>query len=130
MPLVKIEIRKGRSKEHKSRLLNIVHQTLVDIVKIPENDRIQRLYELDIDNFEISSAKTDNFTIIEVTMFKGRTIDTKKKFLIELASRLNHELSISANDLIIVLHELPLENWGIRGVNLENDYDLGFKIDV
>ncbi len=72
MPLVKIEIRKGRSKEHKSRLLNIVHQTLVDIVKIPENDRIQRLYELDIDNFEISSAKTDNFTIIEVTMFKGR----------------------------------------------------------
>jgi len=47
MPLVKIEIRKEKSKEYKKALLDGVHQALVQSIKIPDYDRKQRLYELD-----------------------------------------------------------------------------------
>ncbi|MGZ7117831.1 MAG: tautomerase family protein, partial [Methanobacterium sp.] len=51
-PLVKIEILKGKSKEYKKALLDGIHDALVESIKIPDNDRFQRLYELEEDNFE------------------------------------------------------------------------------
>ena len=38
-PLIKIEIRKGKSAEYKKAILDGVHKALVDAFKIPENDR-------------------------------------------------------------------------------------------
>ncbi len=31
---------------------------------------------------------------------------------------------------LIVLHEPPLENWGIRGGKAATDVQIGFKVDV
>jgi len=56
---MKIEICKGKSPEYKKALLDGVHKALVDCFKIPDYDRIQRLYELDKEKFEISSNKTE-----------------------------------------------------------------------
>lgn len=53
MPLVRVEILKGKSSEYKKALLDGIHQALVDTLKVPEDDRIQRLYELEKDNFEL-----------------------------------------------------------------------------
>lgn len=52
-PLVKIEIRKGKSAEYKKAILDGVHQALVDALKIPDNDRFQRIYELDKEDFNV-----------------------------------------------------------------------------
>jgi len=46
MPLVKIEIIKGQSKEYKNTLLQSVHDGLVNALSIHDHDRNQRLYEL------------------------------------------------------------------------------------
>ena len=51
-PLVKVEIVKGKSDEHKKAVLDGVHDALVQAVKIPDYDRLQRIYELDKANFE------------------------------------------------------------------------------
>lgn len=47
MPVVTITTRSGRSAKEKKALLDAVHQSLRDAFKIPENDRTQRLLELD-----------------------------------------------------------------------------------
>ncbi|MGZ7070711.1 MAG: tautomerase family protein, partial [Methanobacterium sp.] len=67
-PLVKIEILKGKSEEYKKALLDGIHDALVESIKIPDNDRFQRLYELEEDNFEYPDTKTDDVTIIEIVM--------------------------------------------------------------
>ena len=45
MPLVKISILEGRPVSEKKKLLDIVHSSLVEAFKIPDNDRTQRVYE-------------------------------------------------------------------------------------
>ncbi len=42
MPLVKVEIIKGKPQEYKQALLDGIHDALVEAFKIPEDDRIQR----------------------------------------------------------------------------------------
>jgi phenylpyruvate tautomerase PptA (4-oxalocrotonate tautomerase family) len=40
------------------------------------------------------------------------------------------ELGVPANEIKIVLIEVPAENWGLRGGLPASEIDLGFKVDV
>ena len=129
MPLVSISICKGRSRQEKKALMDAIHSALVDCFKIPDSDRNQRIIEIEPENFEYPEGKTQNFTIIEMTVFPGRSFDAKKKLYQTIVKDLGR-LDIQPNDILIVLKEPPLENWGIRGGRPANEVDLGFKLDV
>lgn len=129
MPLVKISICKGRSREEKKVLLDAVHSALVDAFEIPIGDRHQILVEVEPDNFEYPEGKTKDYTIIEMTVFPGRSVEAKRKLYQNIVGNLQ-KLNIQPNDVLIVLKEPPLENWGIRGGYPANEVDLGFKLDV
>ncbi len=130
MPLVKIEICQGKSVEHKKAILDGVHQALVSSLGIPDNDRFQRLYELPITNFEFPPDRSDDVTIIEITMFKGRTSKTKKALFQAIVNNLEKNPGINGHDIMIIIFEPPLENWGVRGGIPASEVDFGFKIDV
>lgn len=127
---VKIEIRKGKSEEYKKAVLDGVHDALVEAIKIPDYDRLQRLYELDTLNFEAPETKSDNVTIIEITMFQGRSIESKKAPYTAIVTNLAKNPGIDGNDITIVLFEPPLQNWGVKGGKPANEVDLGFNINV
>lgn len=129
-PLVKIEIRKGKSVKYKKAVLDGVHEALAQAIKIPEHDRFQRLYELDADNFEAPPDRTDSVTVIEIVMFKGGPKQAKKRLYQAIVANLAKNPGIKGNDIIIVLHEPTLENWGVRGGKPASEVDFGFNIDV
>ena len=130
MPLVKIEMLEGKSPEYKKALLDGVHQALVDALKIPDFDRMQRLYELDKDHFEISSNRSEDFILIELTIFQGRSFEAKKNLYKAIVDNLKKVLNIKGTDILIVINEPPLENWGVSGGKPASEIDLGFNINV
>jgi phenylpyruvate tautomerase PptA (4-oxalocrotonate tautomerase family) len=130
MPLVKVEIIEGKSQEYKSAILDGIHDALVTAFKIPMDDRNQRLYELPKINFEKRKTTSDNFTLIEITAFKGRSYEAKQTLYTEIVKNLSRNPVIKGSDILIVINEQPLENWGISGGKPADKLDLGFKIDV
>ena len=116
MPLVRIEIIKGKSHEYKKKVLEAVHSGLVKALQIADWDRYQRLYEIENDYFERSEGETEQFTMIEITMFPGRTKEQKKSVIREITNELHERVGIAPSDVFIVLHDPPLENWGFGGV--------------
>lgn len=129
MPLVRIEIEKGFTPEYKKALLDNIHQALVEAIKIPDHDRRQRLYELEPDHFE-HTGRSKQYTIIELTMFKGRSNEAKKALYRRMVDLLEQNPGINGNDITIIIHEPALENWGIRGGLPASEVDLGFNINV
>lgn len=129
MPLVKVEILKGSSKEYKKGILEGIHVALVEAFKIPDDDRIHRIYELSKENFEFDTYKSERFVLIEITIFEGRSLEAKKTLYKSIVRNLNERLGIPDNDILITLQEVPLDNWGIRGKSA-SEVDLGFKINV
>lgn len=119
MPLVKIEIIKGKSLEYKKTVLDAVHVALENAIQIENWDRFQRLYEIEDDLFERSESKTDKFTVIEITMFPGRTKEQKSKLYKEIVKELNERLGIEPTDIFIVINEPANENWGLAGIQRE-----------
>lgn len=130
MPLVKISLLKGKRPDYKRALLDGIHSALVDAFLIPDYDRHQQVYELDENNFEIPPTKSNQFVIVEIIAFQGRSFDAKKKLYTAIIRNLGRSPGITGDDILIIIHEPPLENWGIRGGKPASEGDIGFKIDV
>jgi phenylpyruvate tautomerase PptA (4-oxalocrotonate tautomerase family) len=130
MPLVKIEILQGKNREYKKALMDGIHNALVEALKIPDYDRNQRLHELKAENFEYIGTRTNRCTIIEITMFEGRTRAAKADLYTAICRNLEANPGIPAADVTIVINEVPLHNWGIRGGKPADEVDLGFEVKV
>jgi 4-oxalocrotonate tautomerase family enzyme len=126
MPFVKVEIIAGKTKEYKKELLESIHMALVNTLEIEDDDRFQRLYELDHDNFERRSSKTEKFTLIELTLFPGRSREVKGNVIKEITYLLKKNVGIEATDVIIIIHDIPLDNWGCYGVQA-SELGLNYK---
>ena len=103
MPLVKVEMLKGKSTQYKEKVLDCIHRGLVDSLQIEDWDRFQRITEYDRRDFE----------------FPGRTKEQKAKAIEAVISNLSSRLSIAPSDVFIVINEPPLENWGMGGKQKE-----------
>jgi phenylpyruvate tautomerase PptA (4-oxalocrotonate tautomerase family) len=129
MPLVRIEILEGRSVEERRQLLQVVHDALVEAFEVPDDDRTQRIVEYDPVSFEIPPGKSERYTLIEITAFPGRSRAAKAALYQAVVRRLA-DLGVDAADVSIVVHEPPLENWGVRGGHPADEVDLGYRLDV
>ena len=115
MPLVRIEIIKGKSAEYKRVMLEQIHRSLCETLGIEDWDRFQRIIETDREFFETAPGKTDSFTIIELTLFPGRSREQKAAAIERITESLAGALGIAPGDIFIIINEPPLENWGIAG---------------
>jgi phenylpyruvate tautomerase PptA (4-oxalocrotonate tautomerase family) len=63
-------------------------------------------------------------------VFPGRSDAAKKALFASIVRRLQSAPGIVPEKVLVVLHEPPLVNWGIRGGQSAAAVDVGFKIDV
>ncbi len=116
MPLVRIDMMKGKTSEYKKTVLDCVHIGLMESIGIEDWDRFQRIVEIPKEDFETAPGKTEDFMIIELTLFPGRTKEQKGNAVKNITSQLENKLGIAPTDVFIVINEPPLENWGMGGV--------------
>jgi len=129
MPLVRIEVRRSREPEEKRAVCDAVHDAMKEALLIPEHDRQIRYIEHVPEDFQVPPGKSEDYTLVEITLFQGRSMDAKRN-LYQVVVRNLVSLGIAPEDVFIVLIESPPENWGIRGGVPASEVDLGFKIDV
>ena len=129
MPLVKIETRRGLAPATKRQLLDAVHDALVTAFKIPDHDRTQRFIEYAPEDFDLPPGKGERYTLVEIVAFPGRSLDAKRALYREIVGRFE-AAGIPPGDVFIVVHEAPLDNWGMRGGKPASELDLGFDLKV
>src|SRR5207253_6011974 len=83
MPLVKVNLLKGRSAEEKDSIAASIQTALVSTLDVPEADRYQLFNEYDGESFRHTSGYlgityTDQLLIIEITFLEGRDDEVKK----------------------------------------------------
>ena len=115
MPLVKVNMLKGKNPEYKKTLLDCIHDGLVETLGIENWDRFQRIIELEKNEFEKPSFKSDDFMIIELTLFPGRTKEQKGQAIETITEKIHEKLSVAREDIFIIIEEPPLDNWGFAG---------------
>lgn len=113
----------------KAQLSQVIHSVMVDVVGLPENKKFQRYFPMVTDDFLFPSDRSAAYTIIEISMFEGRTDQVKKELIQQLFTRMNEQLKLSPNDVEITIFETPRIHWGIRGLP-GDELDLSYKVEV
>jgi phenylpyruvate tautomerase PptA (4-oxalocrotonate tautomerase family) len=127
MPLVHVHLRAGRAAPQRQAILDALHAAFVEALKIPQKDRNQLVHEYAPEHFEAGYGPEAVF--VEATVFPGRSIDAKRRLYRLIVDGLA-AAGVARDQVLIVLHEPPMENWGIRGGQAATDVQLGFKVDV
>jgi len=112
MPLIKIELAKGKSKDFLNSFMNITMECVQKVLNLASNYKNIRLQEYEKENFFM---KPPYQFIIEINMIKGRSQNTKKDLFKLIVNNLSDELGIKKEEILILINEQKKENWGIRG---------------
>jgi phenylpyruvate tautomerase PptA (4-oxalocrotonate tautomerase family) len=115
MAQVKIYGERAHLARVRAELSEVVHSCLCEALGLPADKRFQRFIGLDAADFIHAPDRSGAYTIIEISMFEGRSAATKRSLLELLMAGIPAKLGIAARDLEITLFETPPANWGIRG---------------
>ena len=99
----------------RDRLSAAIHATAIDVLGLPPDKRFHRFIGLERDDFIHPPDRSQAYTIVEVSLFEGRSADTKRTLLKTLMQRITDEIGLAPADLEITLFETPRYHWAIRG---------------
>jgi 5-carboxymethyl-2-hydroxymuconate isomerase len=112
----------------KVELSDVIHSCVVDALRFPIDKRAHRFFPLDAVDFFYPASRTDRYTIVEFSMIAGRSVDAKKQLMRLMFERVQ-PLGISTQDLEMTIFEIPIQNWGFRGLP-GDEHQLNYKIGV
>ena len=116
MPLSKIEVCYSHPPTTVQALMDAVIQAQREVLQIPEHDRQIRYIEHRPEHFWIPPNKSQKYTLIEICMFYGRSLETKKRLYqtFDTASYFHKYLQLIFSSLLLqqllLLPHLPFLN--------------------
>ncbi len=116
MPLVRIDLRKGKSAAYKKAIGDAVYHAMRETFVVPDEDRFMVVTEHDEDEFFYSNTylnieRTDDLVLIQLTVTNSRNVDQKKALFARIVELLAQQPGLRPQDVFINLLEVQKENW-------------------
>jgi 4-oxalocrotonate tautomerase len=116
MPLVRIDLRRGKPSAYKKAICDGVYRALRETFTVPDEDRFLIVNELDEDNFVYSEnylgiARSNDLVIIQLTVSNTRGVEQKKALYARIVDLLSENPGLRPQDVFINIVEVAKENW-------------------
>jgi len=129
MAQIKVYGNKNRLNPVKEKLSEVIHSCVVDAFQYPVDKRFHRFIPLEKEDFLYPNDRSEAYTIIEISIFEGRSVEAKKQLIRLLFQRIEEQVGIAPKDVEITIFETPKHNWGIRGLP-GDELQLNYKVNV
>ena len=120
-------------KEHlnpiKQELSEVIHTCVVEALAFPKEKRFHRFFPMEREDMLYGVGRSDAYTIIEIMMIEGRTVETKKHLIKLLFQKIEAKLAIKPHEIEINIQEAPASNWGFRGMT-GDEVMLDYRVEV
>lgn len=116
MPLVRIDLQKGKDANYRRKAGEIVYEAMVATTGVPRNDHFQIIGEHSAENFVfdpnyLGIHRSSDLIYVQIFFNEGRSLDQKKALYKAIADGLSAELKLRREDVFISLVEVKKENW-------------------
>ena len=129
MAIARIEVLAGLSRAERRARIEAVRGALVEALRVPADDPTVHLVELDAENVILPRDTSRQYTVVEITLFAGRSLDAKRNLYQKLFGALD-AIGIASADILVVLIESPTQNWGVQGGVPASEVEIGFEIEI
>jgi phenylpyruvate tautomerase PptA (4-oxalocrotonate tautomerase family) len=115
VPLVRIDLVRGRTPEQLRALADTVQEVMLDVFAAPPGDRYQVIHQHDPDEMIIEDTglgieRSDGVTVVQVTQ-QGRDRAQKEALYAALAERLGDRGLVEPRDLVVSVVENTKDDW-------------------
>lgn len=115
MPLLVFDMIEGRTEEEVVKILDVVHEAVVEALEVPQRDRYQvvnqhKAYEMSIQDTGLGIERTEAFILLSIVSNK-RTYAKKEKLYRLIAERLEEQVGLAKTDLMMNITENSNEDW-------------------
>ena len=115
MPLVKVNLLKGRSAEEKDAIAASIQAALVSTLDVPDEDRYQLFNDYDGESLRHTSGYlgltyTNRLLIVEITFLVGRDDGVKKSLLAAINRNLVAAGVVGGDDVFVLITEIGRAN--------------------
>lgn len=129
MPMTKIYLREGTTPEHKRALSDAVHQALVEVLGIPEDDRFHFFHELADENLITEPVafglERRRQAICVQLYFAHRSEAVLNELFAALVANLTRGTGLETRDIYLNVIESASANWWAEGrvLNQQTGFD-------
>lgn len=110
-------------------LSNAIHKSVMVALQYPVEKRFHRFIMLDHADFIYPADRSNEYIILEISIFEGRTVEAKKHLIQQLFENIPAFTGIAENDIELTIFETPKSSWGIRGTP-GDELSLSYKVEV
>ena len=128
MAQIKIYGLREHLEGRKAELSLVLHRCAMEALGLPKEKRFHRFFCLEPEDFTFPDDRSSAYTILEISMFEGRSAETKRLLIGKIFESFEQELGIAPVDVEITIFETPKANWGIRGLP-GDQLKLSYKIE-
>jgi 4-oxalocrotonate tautomerase len=116
MPLVRIDLRRGKPAAYKKAICDAVYRALRETFTVPEEDRFFVVDEHDDANLIYSRSymgieRGDDFVVLQLTVSNTRSTEQKKALYARIVALLAEDPGLRPQDVFINLVEVDIANW-------------------
>jgi 4-oxalocrotonate tautomerase len=116
MPLVRIDLQKGKDASYRQTAGRIVFEAMVAATGVPRNDHFQIIGEHSADNFifdpdYLGIHRSNDLIFVQIFFNEGRSVAQKQALYKSIAEGLAAALAVRPEDVFITLVEVKKENW-------------------
>ncbi len=129
MAQIKIYGQREHLKPVQTALSDAIHSCIVEALQFPQDKRAHRFFHLEAEDFYYPASASARYTIIEISLFEGRTTATKKQLIRLLFERICKQADRLPNEVEVTLSETPKHNWGFRGLP-GDEVGLPYQVEV
>lgn len=115
--------------KNRAALSDIIHDALVGELGLPPEKKFQRFIPMEAGDFVFPADRTAAYTIVEISMFEGRSEERIKALIKAIMRAWEGSLGMHPNDMEVTVFQTPKYSWGIRG-KTGDELSLGYRIDV
>ena len=125
MPFVKIHISSSIKLSTQAKIVKEVREALVNTIDIKFNHGHVVVYDSPLTSRCVHESRNNNFVIVEIIMFPGRSADMKENLFYSLTKIIQNHTGLKEEDILITIIESERDNWAKGGISLSK-IDLGY----
>jgi 4-oxalocrotonate tautomerase len=116
MPLVRIDLQKGKDAAYRQKAGKIVYNAMGASIGVPAHDHFQVIGEHSAENFifdpdYLGIHRTSDLIMVQIFLNEGRSVAQKQALYKAIADGLSAELKLRPQDVLITLVDVKKENW-------------------
>ena len=115
MPLIRIDVVKGRSEAEVAILAKSIHDAVVEVMSVPERDRFQIVtqhepFEIYAEDAGLGFERDNSVVMIQITTQKGRDVNLRQRLYQKITSGLAI-CGVTPNNVFISYVENSAADW-------------------